>query len=110
MKNFRYNQTGTIDCDIDHPVYGVIPTTLSKEESKKVIDSGADIAAYIAPKVSISEQIAQVESEAEALKTPRLRREAALGIEFKPGQLASDRLIEIDQEAEAKIAELRKQL
>lgn len=68
---------------------------------------------YVAPVIpepSIHLRIAKIESEAESLKTPRLRREAALGLEFKTGQLASDRLIEIDQEAEEKIAELRKQL
>lgn len=49
MKNCRYNSKGTIDCDIDHEKYGVIPTTISDIKSQELIDSGVEIAPYAEP-------------------------------------------------------------
>jgi hypothetical protein len=49
MKNLRFNIAGSVDCDIDHPKHGTIPTTFNAEESQKVIDSGVDIAEYVEP-------------------------------------------------------------
>tara|TARA_R110000824_G_scaffold257939_1_gene446850 strand:+ start:1043 stop:1360 length:318 start_codon:yes stop_codon:yes gene_type:complete len=47
MNNLRFNIHRTVDCTIDHPQYGLIDTTLSNEESKVLIDSGAEIAPYV---------------------------------------------------------------
>jgi len=56
--NLRFNKNGTIDCDIDHPIHGNIPTTLDKKESQKAIDSGSEIAPYAEP-VKTLEQLQQ---------------------------------------------------
>tara|TARA_R110000851_G_scaffold69627_1_gene155930 strand:+ start:70 stop:510 length:441 start_codon:yes stop_codon:yes gene_type:complete len=50
MNNFRYNIIGTIDCDIKIEGFdGNYPNTLSSDESEKVINSGVEIAPYVAP-------------------------------------------------------------
>ena len=49
MKNFRFNKLNTIDCDIEHDVFGVIPTTLDVTHSPELIDSGVEISPYIEP-------------------------------------------------------------
>ena len=49
MKNFKYNRFNTVDCEINHTIHGWIPTTLTEEESQKVIDSGIEIAPYVEP-------------------------------------------------------------
>ena len=61
MENLRYNRLGTIDCDIKHDKYGVIPTTLTAKQSQKLIDSGVEIAPYAEP-VKTNDQL-----QAEAL-------------------------------------------
>lgn len=33
MTNPVYTENGWIDCDVDHPVYGVIPTTISPDDA-----------------------------------------------------------------------------
>ena len=62
--NIRYNKFDTIDCDYDHPVYGIIPTTLDPSDPETA-DKFADIlagnhgviASYVAP-VKTAEQLA----------------------------------------------------
>lgn len=49
MENIRFNSVGTIDCDIEHKVHGLIPTTLNKEDSESIKSSGVKIAPYNAP-------------------------------------------------------------
>lgn len=34
VKNLKYNQLGTIDCEIEHPSYGWIPFTASPDDSE----------------------------------------------------------------------------
>lgn len=34
VKNLKYNQLGTIDCEIEHPVYSWIPFTASPDDSE----------------------------------------------------------------------------
>lgn len=34
VKNLKYNQFGTIDCEIEHPIYGWIPFTASPNDSE----------------------------------------------------------------------------
>lgn len=55
MENHRYNSCGTIDCDIHHPIYGVIATTLDKNAAKNAIDSGFEIAPYVEPVKTIDD-------------------------------------------------------
>ena len=62
MKNYRYTQSGQIDCDIDHPSLGWIPTTLTELKAQSVIDSGVEIAAYVEPVKTLD----QLQSEAVA--------------------------------------------
>lgn len=120
-KNYRYNYLkdnpglangcGIVDCDqMDDESGEWWGFTLSPEDSENIISSDIDIAPYFEPEKSIPEQIQDIEDKAESLKTRRLKREAALGLDYKPGQTAAGRLIEIDREADEKIAELRKQL
>mgnify|MGYP001301195200 CR=1 FL=1 len=35
VRNPRYNQSGTIDCELDHPVYGWIPFTASPDDPEQ---------------------------------------------------------------------------
>ncbi|MEH6451345.1 MAG: hypothetical protein V7765_21970 [Oleispira sp.] len=58
MKNFIFNRFGLIDCDIESDKYGEIPTTLTEDETKAVIDSGVEIAPYVEP-VKTLEQLQQ---------------------------------------------------
>lgn len=53
-QNPRYNALGTIDCEIEHPVLGWIPTTLSPEDDATAalygsVLSGGNISNYIEP-------------------------------------------------------------
>lgn len=49
MKNFEMNSSGTIDCDIEiNGLEGLYKTTLSLVESQKIINSGVEIAPYVA--------------------------------------------------------------
>ncbi len=55
-KNPRYNQHGTIDVDINHPVYGWIPFTASSNDvephGRQIFDDLKDEAApYTPPEV-----------------------------------------------------------
>lgn len=60
IKNAKYNYRGTIDCEIEHPVYGWIPFTadpddveeLGKEIYEKCLK--LDIAPYIEPTVDFA--------------------------------------------------------
>jgi polyphosphate kinase len=50
-KNTKYNKYGTIDCDINHPEFGWITTTLSPEDPETAdlfneVLSNGDIAEY----------------------------------------------------------------
>jgi hypothetical protein len=35
-RNEKYNENGTIDCEIDHPAYGWIPCTVSSDDAETV--------------------------------------------------------------------------
>lgn len=35
IKNIRYNQHGTIDCEIDHPQFGWIPFTADPDDCEQ---------------------------------------------------------------------------
>lgn len=55
IRNAKYNQAGTIDCEIEHPVYGWIPFTASPDDVEPhgvAIYEAAllgTVAAYVAP-------------------------------------------------------------
>lgn len=57
IKNPVYNSQGTIDCEIEHPVYGWIPFTASpddvelhgREIYQSIIDQQLEILPYVAP-------------------------------------------------------------
>ncbi len=36
IKNLKYNATGTIDCEYEHPIYGWIPFTASPEDTEEL--------------------------------------------------------------------------
>lgn len=56
-RNPKYNQFGTIDCEINHPAYGWIPTTANPDDIEPsgqelytaIIASGEPIGSYMAP-------------------------------------------------------------
>jgi len=70
-----YNRHGTIDCEINHPVYGWIPTTLQPDDAEtsalyeEVLAAG-NIDAYVAPSPE----------EARANLAPLTRRQFRLGM------------------------------
>lgn len=57
VKNPRYNQHGTIDCDLEHPTFGWIPFTASPDDVEEhgrviyqeILDSGVEIEPYNPP-------------------------------------------------------------
>jgi len=72
FKNAKYNQRNTIDCEINHPVYGWIPFTADPNDVEPLgaavyqaaIDAG-NVAAYVAPEPT-AEQL-QAEKKAQLL-------------------------------------------
>ena len=71
-KNAKQNENGTIDCDIEHPVYGWIPATLSPDDEEtaelyeEVSTSGS--AAEFTPYIPTAEQQKVLDRQA-ALQT-----------------------------------------
>jgi len=67
-KNAKYNANGTIDCEIEHPVYGWIPTTLSATDPENselfaVVDADPTTAPYVQSLADAkTEKLAEIES------------------------------------------------
>jgi len=63
IRNAKYNAFGTIDCEVDHPVYGWIPFTADPDDVEPL---GAEVfnaaqssaAAYIAPVIDPAQLLA----------------------------------------------------
>lgn len=75
VKNLKYNAASTIDCEIEHPVYGWIPFTASPEDTeslgkeiyaKAVSGEYGPVAPYVAPPVSREQQVVAIEAERDA--------------------------------------------
>lgn len=76
MKDFIYNQLGSVNCLIEiKGLKGFHPTTLSEEESQKVIDSGVEIAAYVAPVKTLG----QLQQEAVSAMESAIQKECRSG-------------------------------
>ena len=68
FRNAQYNAFGTIDCEIEHPVYGWIPFTASPEDVEPI---GAEVfnaakasaAAYVEPPVDLDALAREVRAE-----------------------------------------------
>lgn len=91
--NFRYNIHGSVDCEIKHDAHGWIPTTLTEEESKKVIDSGAEIAPYVALSRTNDQLIAEIDLELSALDaTPRMLSGALMGDQWAKDQISDNEI------------------
>ena len=62
--NQKYNAYGTIDCDINHPDYGWIPTTLSPDDDITAelfaIVAAGTVAPFVPAVLSVDEQIEQI--------------------------------------------------
>jgi hypothetical protein len=61
-RNPVYNAAGTIDCEIDHPVYGWIPFTASPDDTagKDIYDAAVaagNVAAYVAPDPVVPDRV-----------------------------------------------------
>lgn len=61
IRNPQYNHIGTIDCEINHPVYGWIPFTAQPNDvelagreiyTQVMLENAGEIAPYIAPTVN----------------------------------------------------------
>lgn len=82
VRNPKYSAQGAIDCEIDHPAYGWIPYTVDADASegtieREILDSilagdAGEIAAYIAPVLSLAERT----SEAQAKRLAAYRAES----------------------------------
>ena len=109
MKNFKYNKIGTIDCDIEHEKYGSIPTTLSAEESQKVIDSGVEMAPYVEPVKSLD----QLQKEAIAAMSATVIAECRSGTgklyfsDLNSAARHSNELVQPDPEIRARAIQLQ---
>lgn len=62
--NEKYNENGTIDCDIEHPEFGWIPTTLSPGDPETAelfaIVVAGSVAPYVAPVKTVEQLIAEI--------------------------------------------------
>jgi hypothetical protein len=85
-RNARYvNDTGWINCELDHPEFGWIPYTLNPADTDMTIDNNVllavmaengDVAAYIPP--------TQGELDAQAAQAVRAERDRKLAIDVDP--------------------------
>ena len=85
-RNARYiNDSGWIDCEIEHPDYGWIPysldpadkdTTINNDELLSLMLANSDVAAYVPP--------TQEELDAEAAAAVRAERDMKLATEVDP--------------------------
>ena len=83
MRNFKYNSHGTIDCDINHEIYGVIQTTLSFNDSKNIELSGVEIEEYYTPERSRDDHVRKIKLEILSLEpTIRMISGAIIGDEW----------------------------
>lgn len=87
IRNPIYNAAGTIDCELDHPVYGWIPFTASPDDpddggrhAYELIMSGkfGEIAAYVEPEpVPLTvEQVQELRRAAYVVESDPLKNEA----------------------------------
>lgn len=64
IRNIKFNAVGTIDCEIQHPVYGWVPFTASPDDPEEygreihAAALAAGPAAYVPPVVSPAEALA----------------------------------------------------
>ena len=71
-RNAKYNASGTVDCEIDHPVYGWIPFTADPNDVEPI---GADVfnaakataAAYVAPTIDLEALAAEARTQRNGL-------------------------------------------
>lgn len=85
-RNAKYiNETGFIDCEIEHPDYGWIPYTLDPADTDMTVNNdnllaamaaNGDVAAYVPP--------TQEELDAEAAAAVRAERDEKLATEVDP--------------------------
>jgi hypothetical protein len=81
IRNAKYNAFGTIDCEIEHPVFSWIPFTANPDDVDPI---GADVfnaaqsnaAAYVAPVIDPAEALA---AERAAMSCSRLQGRLVLG-------------------------------
>ena len=79
FRNAQYNAFGTIDCEIDHPVYGWIPFTCDPSDTGALFDTAALLAEmqphaapYVPPPPPTDEEVA---AEVRAERDRRLATE-----------------------------------
>ena len=72
VRNAVFNSNGTIDCEIEHPVYGWIPFTASNDDpeefgrtlyAESISGKYGSIAPYIEQEIPLEERIAQVQAQ-----------------------------------------------
>lgn len=101
-RNAIYTDTnGSIDCEINHPIFGWIPYTLRDDDPDATVDNdavkailGSNIAAYVPP--------TQAELDAQAAAAVRSQRDYLLGTEVDP--IVSNPLRWADMTAEQQTA------
>ena len=106
VKNLKYNATGTVDCEIEHPQYGWIPFTASPDDSEQfgrnvyaqaMSGTLGVIAAYVPPQKTPEE----VKAEAAAKRQRAYEQEAdPLFFKAQRGETTMD-------EWRAKVAEIK---
>lgn len=72
IRSMRFNSHGSVDCEIEHPVYDWIPFTASPDDTDElgrnlyaeaISGQHGDIAPYVAPVIPLDERIALVQSQ-----------------------------------------------
>jgi len=71
-KNAKQNENGSIDCDIEHPMHGWIPTTLDINDAETaelfgLVNASGTVAEYIAPPLPTQAELTEA-FKATALK------------------------------------------
>lgn len=90
-RNLKYNSSGTVDMEIEHPAYGWIPFTASPDDTElygrelhtaAIAGELGIIAAYVAPVPTSTELKLATQSQIDALERtqlmPRITRESLL--------------------------------
>ena len=69
LRNPKYNAYGTLDCEINHPVYGWVPHTISSDENPKLHDTAAKASPkpYVAPKPNPADIAGEARAQRAAL-------------------------------------------
>ena len=105
FRNAKYNQFGTIDCEIEHPVYGWVPFTADPADVEPL---GAEV--FNAAKAEAAEYIAPPEPPIDLAAEVRFERNRRLREDVDPVVMNSLRWGDLTDEQRQAWADYRRAL